>query len=377
MDDLEIGLCANWRGSWPSDEEIRELKPQFLRSIVYDSLEVGDMLASCKRNGIGYVPLLNFPEWKQAREHGWQPALSQLLSAYRDIKCIELRNEWDLLGVSVDEIYRETRDAMLAIYQLDRDVKIVLGAVAGPQWQEACQELSARVREHPLAKTYVIAAAFHPYGQRPDDFDTELPIDWGFGDYDEQISRFVQLTGLKCALTETGIKLIDADSVSAKPGDSEEQQARYIETAIKSVRLLGKELVWKMSIFGYNDALGAPSERDAHAFGLKSANSVKRPAWRTYAEQQSSVQLPNAPIVKGPFAMPESLLLDIWYAVRDDITYMSNWGIPKCWRKDPYKYGPVIGREYRNPYDGYIYQAFAYGAIRWKGGMDEGEPVNV
>lgn len=63
--------------------------------------------------------------------------------------------------------------------------------------------------------------------------------------------------------------------------------------------------------------------------------------------------------------LPEKVLDAIWYAARQDVPRLKDWGIPKYWAQDPYRWGSVVGPEEHDA-DGSVVQPFTRGAIRWR-----------
>lgn len=253
---------------WPSRSELGDLQPAAVRTIVYDVNELLPLLRRLPR-GVRVIALFNGElvdvdhDWAR-----WPEAMARAASKLAGtVDAIEVVNEWDLLGVPVEVVGACVRQAVEA-WQ-GTGVSVLLGSVAGPDWQAA---LGAAMGLLEPVREQLSGVCLHPYGQRPDGWSRG---DWGFGEMAAAIGVASAISGLPVWLTEMGVKVGDAGGAQG--------QAEYLLRAMATLERLGAGVVPVGCWFAAHDAIGAPWERGEEAFGLRDERGRRRPSWWAFA----------------------------------------------------------------------------------------------
>lgn len=264
-----MGLCVS-PGYIPTVPEYRELKPPYIRSILY-SLSDAHILAL---EGLPLVITLN-NECKEVGSDwsGWDLAVLNLCKMFQDsdqLKVIVAGNEFDLYWTDGDQSVAPEFGADLAIRTTriakNFGIEVAATSVASPRWVEYLSIMADLCRHD--VKLFDI----HPYGQRPTGFKPHLPK-WFHGELTDMISTARNITGRDVIISEYGVKIKDAGS--------EQDVANFLSCADATLQQMNvRYSCW----FAYTDAVGAPSERGPSAFGLLSEDNRKRLAWHKYVE---------------------------------------------------------------------------------------------
>ena len=265
---VAIGLVANARNAFPPMSEIDQLKPSYIRSIVYGNDDLEAALQDVPPR-VRFIALMSKEHEEVGSDwSGWESAIQSFVYRFQGrVWGVELEREWDLNGDSAADIARLIETA--SPYLKDAGMKRIAGAVAGPDWQNKLTELWSIV--NPWAYDF---GNIHPYGQRVESMGSPQP---GFG---PGLAASIELAsrlmgGKPIAVTEFGAKLRDYGG--------EDRQAQYVTEAFREVRTLPESVCPLACYFAWHDHVGSPDEQGDSAFGLVRANGSHRPAWYAYA----------------------------------------------------------------------------------------------
>lgn len=273
----------------PPADQIAELNPPFIRSIVYKVSDI-HLLA---RTGRPLLLTVN-NECLEVRGDwsGWDDAMQRIavLAKALGVFAVCVGNEFDLFwngnradvppGFAGDLVRRAAR------WLHPVGVKVVATSVASGAWQEYLPLMSEACRTDRADPSTCQADWFdlHAYGQRPDGWGRP---GWMFGDLRPALIRAYELAGNRpVIMSEYGVKLGDAGGPLAV--------ADFLLAADSTIRALGDGVCPMASWFTYRDEVGAPSERGAAAFGLLSDQGARRPAWAAYRTVNSGGAMPDA-----------------------------------------------------------------------------------
>lgn len=344
-----LGLVVS-PGFIPSRDQLRDLDPPFLRSILY-SLDDLDRLKAT-----GYPLLLTVNN--EMAEVGWWATWTQAIQAIAEradgqVIGICCGNEFDLFNVrnpaDVPPRFAAELVHKAAPILQPKGIKVVACSVAGPTWQTYLEEMAT------LCGDDADWFDLHPYGQRPDGWG-QRP--WMHGELRPALIRAVELSGKPVICSEIGVKIGDAGS--------EEEVAAWLTAAAKTVQQLGAETVPLAAWFAWHDAVGAPSERGQHAFGLLAEDGRQRPAWAAYRAAQD-LEVPE-PIPEPEPEEPVIMTLDDlrrirWQALMPNLPYRPEFGIVAAWKDNPHWGSPLTDEVTLD--DGRPAQAFSNAIVVW------------
>lgn len=259
---MTLGLCTN--PSWlPDRPALAELRPPFLRSILYRLSDL-DRILAC---GPPVLITLNNEcaevggDWR-----GWDAAVAAVAErAGGRLLGVEVGNEFDIWGTPSPEFAADLTRRAASILK-PRGVPIIGPSVASatwPHWLARYTEAAGDAFDY---------ACLHPYGQRPNGWGRP---GWMFGDLAGALRSASAIAGRPVACTEYGVKLDDAGG--------EDGAASFLVAAELTIRGLGPGVVGPVAWFANRDEVGTPHERGGQAFGLLSDAGRKRPAWHAYA----------------------------------------------------------------------------------------------
>jgi hypothetical protein len=288
-----FGLCVA-PGFLPSRDELDELKPDFLRSILYDisDLDALEELAiplfltlnnQCAQVGFDWA--------------GWVDTLLEIERRTVNVFAIGCGNEFDLYNsANPDDVPPEFAAMLIrTARETLRQIEVVATSVAGPNWVEYLR------RMHEASESAAHWYDCHFYGQRPDGWGQD---GWGFGNLTDAIRTAESIVGSgNVGLSEYGVKIDDAGG--------EAQVASFLKAAHDSTYNQNLPFV---SWFAYRDQVGAPNERGGAAFGLMAEDGRKRPAWHAYKECQASLDSEQTPEVK-PIVKENIVDIERWRGV--------------------------------------------------------------
>ena len=266
-----LGLCVSPRVGISADD-LAELRPRFLRSILYADADL-DWLLSL---GLPLHLTIN-NEWDRvAGWAGWDDAVRHLAARsgglIRRVDCgNELDRYWAIRADDVPPEFAADLVARAAGPLRAAGIRVGTPALGGPRWPEYLRALLER-----CAPDYV---ALNPYG-------------WVWETLDAKVASAREVAGLPVALPELGAKVGDAGG--------EEGHAAALARAAEAAARLDVEAAW----FAHHELIGTPEERGDQGFGLLRADGSRRPAYAAFAglaEVGPPVVVPPAP---EPFPLP-------------------------------------------------------------------------
>lgn len=358
---MSFGLVVNPYHT-PTAADLAELRPPFLRSILYT---MGD-LERLLNTGLPLLVTANNEMAEAAGWSNWDGAIRAIAERGRgQVFAVCVGNEFDTWwkdnpadvppSFAADLVRRAAR--ILRPY----GIKTVATSVAGPQWQEYLEEMAALCREE--ADWFDL----HGYGQRPDGWGRP---GWGFGDLRAALSRAHELAGKPVIMSEYGVKIEDAGS--------EQAVADFMGAAAETIAALGPDVCPHAAWFAYHDGIGTASEQGPAAFGLVSADGRRRTAWQAFADlNRATVPIEPPPPPDPPVIEPEPMLpaaelawRDLWQSATappEPVPFAPGTAFFKHWRANRQTVGLPVGPE-RQDASG-TYQAFSgAGVLKWAGG---------
>lgn len=294
MSAPQVGIVGNARNCWPDRSVQTALGAQVIRSIVYDNDSFDAALAEVPA-GVTVIALLNNEHADVGSDYrGWSTAVRTFAARFRGrVWGVEVTNEWDLLGIPAAEVGRYVTLASDPLR--DAGMRVILGSVAGPTWQQAL--IFARTMVDPSLFDY---GSFHPYGQEVAALGSPQP---GFGPgLRASIERAAALLGKPMVVTEFGAKLSDYGG--------EERQAQYVTEAFREIATLDESACVAACYFAWHDGVGAPSEQGDQAFGLVRADGSRRAAFTAF---QRAVPSTGTPATDQAEAYRQALLRTVAY----------------------------------------------------------------
>jgi hypothetical protein len=273
-----VGIVANARNCWPSRAEQSQLGAQAIRTIVYDN-DSFDAVLSTVPEGCRVLALLNSEHDQVGHDYrGWATAVRAFAARFRGrVWAVEVTNEWDLLGIPAADVGRYVTLASDPLR--DAGMRVILGSVAGPTWQQAL--IFARTMVDPSLFDY---GSFHPYGQEVAALGSPQP---GFGPgIRASIERAAALLGKPMIVTEFGAKLSDYGG--------EARQAQYVTEAFREIASLDESACVAACYFAWHDGVGSPGEQGENAFGLVRADGSRRPAFAAFQQAVPSAGNPGS-----------------------------------------------------------------------------------
>lgn len=259
-----FGLCIS-PGYIPTEEELKELNPPFLRSIIYSLADLPKLYATNRR----LIITLN-NECKEVGSNwlGWETTVEKICYTLKDRLLVlscgnEFDRHWQHNENDVPPEFAASLAKSAARICHRYGIKVSAVSVAGARWPEYLQQLAD------LCRNDVDYFDLHPYGKSPDNWGND---DWMFGRVSDAIQSARDIAKIDIICTEYGVKIGDAGG--------EQAVADFLSEAVITMRDLDVPYV---SWFASEDAVGAPSERGEHAFGLKAENGSKRQAWHMYS----------------------------------------------------------------------------------------------
>lgn len=270
---MKLGVCSSPRRPI-SAQYLSELGAHSVRSIIY-SIDDLEYLIDTTPEDIDIILVLNNemdlvkPDWS-----GWLTAIAHVAGTGRGrVKAAILGNELDRYwadgSIDTPEFGASlARDASGMLR--NAGISPILSSVGGPKWQEWLGRAAS------LASDSIDGAAFHPYGQRPDNW---RDVGWGHGDLRVALARAYELAKKPIWVTELGVKIGEAGG--------EQGQASYLGQGVSTC--LASGVVPHVTYFAWHDEVGAPDERDDSAFGLMSPSHYRRPAWFTFTFTADSI----------------------------------------------------------------------------------------
>lgn len=275
---MSLGLCVK-PGIKPTPEEMAELHPPFVRSILYRDEDLEEI----KSLGRPIWLTVN-NEWD--RLGGWQ----DIEGAARFIVDHSGGQVWRVSwGNEFDKWWKDNPGDVPPTFAADLVNRAgpILKAAGIETWSTSV--VSARWMDYltemiPLCRLALDGADFHGYGQAPDGFAEGRS--WFFGKLRDAIG-WIQSLGVKAGGSEYGVTLNDAGT--------EAEMARWVQCAYETALNLGVDLTY----FSYHNAIGTASERGNNGHGLLDDGGHKRAAYYTYAALPTFVQ-PPVPVVITP-----------------------------------------------------------------------------
>lgn len=281
------GICANARNSWPSAADFDDLKPQAIRTIVYDNDELDAALQDTPP-GVAVFAVMNNEHRDVGSDwSGWAQAVERFASRFAGrVYAVECGNESDLHGIPADVACARTNAALGPLQ--DAGILCLHGSVAGPDWQTYLAECAG------LLDARVDGICLHPYGQRITIWSGRQP---GFlpGMREAVVKASTITGGKRVYVTEFGAKIQDY-AIHVDPS----RQARYVTEAFAEIAASGVAEVG--FYFAWRDGVGAPNEQGINAFGLSDNDGNHRPGWdalRAVSAPPGGTMPPPAPGV-GP-----------------------------------------------------------------------------
>jgi hypothetical protein len=344
-----LGLCVA-PGFIPSADELAELRPAFLRSILRN---VVDDLEALLATGLPLLITLNNEADMVAGWSGWDEACSYIgQRAGRQLIGITAGNELDVFNARNADDVPPTfgADLVTRAQRALRPLGIPVGttSLGGPNWVGYLTEM-LRLCEPDFV-------ALNPYG-------------WIFDGLDTKIAAVRTVApGRPIRFTELGCKINDAGG--------EDGVAHALHDVAAVVGSSGIDSSW----FAWRDQVGAPDERGPSAFGLVAEDGRRRPAWDAFAAVNA---IPAPAPTPGPVPTPEpepeptpapalapldAAYAALWQAIDPTLVLNPESAFYKAWRANHREWGSPVSGEIPDA-DGSVLQTFANaGPMRWTGG---------
>lgn len=275
---MTFGLCVT-PDFLPSKEHTLELNYPYTRSILYKLSDV-DKLLSTERPFI--ITLNNQCAEVRGDWSGWDNAVFQLLANLNQknkldkLLCLVAGNEFDIYwndNGSVPPEFGADLARRTSRIARNYNVKVSATSVAGPRWQEYLETMAD------LCRNDVDYFDVHFYGQRPTGWHEGTK--WFHGDLAVALNRASDLAQKPLIATEIGVKIQDAGS--------ESEVGTWLTAAHNTMNMAGVPYkCW----FAYTDEIGSAAEQGSSAFGLKTPDNRKRPAWISFMRANLGVIVP-------------------------------------------------------------------------------------
>lgn len=296
------GICGNPHTGYPDLVYSRTVKLGWLRCLVLDDATWDAMLQQVPNdtNVAAVITGQSGPLQNDFWSDSWRDTYVSYITAfcertYKKVRLIEFANEWDFW----DNEDKATKAAELAMIGTDICKKYgmlgVLGSVASGDWKnqltQACAVLD--VAEQRLGYKVVHGFAFHPYMSacvRDGEGGFSVPsADAGWQRLSDKVREAIDIAGGRaCAITEGGIKVVDAGGLN--------EQQLYVHGFFQDeLSTFSPEEILMATYFCWTDNNGSPGEQGMNGFGLLGENSRARPAYNA-----ATYQFQNAPIVDIP-----------------------------------------------------------------------------
>lgn len=272
---MTFGLCVT-PDFLPSKEHTLELNYPYTRSILYNLNEV-DKLLSTERP---FIITLNNQCFQVHNDwSGWDNAVFTLLEDLKhkgkldQLLCLVAGNEFDIYWHDNGSVPPEFgADLAIRTARLTHNygVKTSATSVAGEKWQEYLEAMAS------ICRNQIDYFDVHFYGQRPTGWHEGE--DWFHGDLKDALARAQDLAQKPLIATEIGVKIQDAGS--------ESEVGSWLTAAHNTMNMAG---VLYKCWFAYTDEIGSTAEQGSAAFGLKTAENRKRPAWVSFMQANLGV----------------------------------------------------------------------------------------
>ncbi len=309
----------------PSANELRDLGAKWVRYLVngiYQNYQTGqntelDSLINRYGNlGVKLLVLFN-PETLGAipPPHGdvsWGDANSgyigraadtaaKIAAYYRGkIDAIEIFNEPDVIEL-LPEDYALILNAAYAKIKAVSDVPVVTaGICCGQAYEYLTRVLQAAINSYDQI-------AWHPYGQRVDNFPS---ANWGSGDLRDSLNRARAIADQPLWITEIGA---DLNYTWPNQPSPEQGVAEYLTRAYALMRELGPNVVAHAFWFTWRHPDGN--------YGMVDNTGSRRPAWYAFEAQ---AQIPPPPAVQivgvnfSPVSLQPNQMLNVAITVRNN-----------------------------------------------------------
>jgi len=308
-----IGIVVNEENAWASAQELNELGPLFLRSIVFDMNRFGGRVDALPPE-VRIIALLNSEtfldtgervglETSPGWEERWSRAIDLFVARFRNSGrriFVECLNEWDLLNLPPEVAVKAV--ALAAPKLRPANIGCLLGSVASSDWPaqlgRAIQLLSGDVR------ALLDGVCFHPYLKSVIADGSFIPPEWRtMGTVSEAVQQAhgfanpdSSLKNLPVFVTEFGLNRLNV------VGDSAFQvrlQSVYVKQAYEDFGRLTEQQLGAACWFSWNDRTGVlvgegPQQR-REQFGLWPEDDTL-PAWATRAAFIECTFPPVAPL---------------------------------------------------------------------------------
>jgi hypothetical protein len=274
---MSLGLCVK-PGRIPSPQQLEQLHPSFLRSILYRDEDLEELKRAGKRL---WLTVNN--EWGRFNSWNVEDA-AQYLADNADglIWRVSWGNEFDTYWKNnpgdVPPVFAADLVNRAQPILREAGIETWSTSVAGERWTDYLREMI------PLCRDKLDGADFHGYGQRPNGFHEERQ--WYFGDMRDCIG-FIRSLGVNAGGTEYGVTVNDAGG--------EDEQAFWIQCAYETALALGIDLAY----FSFHDSIGRSDEQWDNGHGLIRPDDTRRPAYATYCalpEQAVPGPVPPTPV---------------------------------------------------------------------------------
>lgn len=263
------GLCVT-PAFLPDAAERGQLRPPFLRSLLYTIDDLGQRLPSDCRL---LLTVNNECHEVGGDWSGWDGVMAEIAQRGAGrVLGVCVGNEFDLYWANnpndVPPSFAADLARRAAAILRPAGIQTIATSVAGPRWQDYLRELAGLLGDE------VDAYDLHPYGQRPSGWGAP---GWGWGDLRVAIGTAYDLTGGRPLIfSEYGVKVDDAGG--------EAEQASFLAAAAAEIASMGERVIPFWSWFAWADDIGTPEEQASGAgFGLVRADGSRRPSWQTYA----------------------------------------------------------------------------------------------
>ncbi len=297
------GLVINigWPLTFPSSDQIKNLKPDIVRTIVYARHYSNGRYTTLdeairRYQGLTKICVIINSEGlypsrpkRDAIYYLWRDYINQFSEHVKHLAQVyngqvyawEIWNEQDNFESGIrPDIYAELLDETLKKIKDVSSAKVISGGLYTGEAENYLMGFISLMSQYKLLD----GVGFHPYGKKVDKYpicsDMAKCNCWN-GDLKESINKMYNIAQKPLWITEIGVPYEDFDS---NDGDPQIQQGEYLKRVYKEFANIGKNKVATGMWFAWHDGIHGYEPELSQHFGLCfSDNLIQRPAWYQFS----------------------------------------------------------------------------------------------